>query len=153
MKPSSISGCALRPLFFMCRSLACLCTAIKPPSVTLQHKFLLLRVPWVTFDFSASSSRIPAGGLLMVMQSFAGETLQERRDRAALPVVPWTGREHVPGRLCCVSTTWAAETRALCRLPSSPSVVSLAWVGPALFRCLWFLQAFVFFWKEKQFLG
>ncbi|KFR17545.1 Translocase of inner mitochondrial membrane domain-containing protein 1, partial [Opisthocomus hoazin] len=44
-------------------------------------KLLLLCVPWVTCDLSASSSRIPAGGLLMVMQKLAGETLQEMRDR------------------------------------------------------------------------
>lgn len=44
-------------------------------------KLLLLCVPWVTGDFSASSFRIPAGGLLMAMYGLAGETLQEKRSR------------------------------------------------------------------------
>lgn len=44
-------------------------------------KLLLLCVPWVTCDFSASSSRIPAGALLMIMQKVAGETFQEKRNR------------------------------------------------------------------------
>uniref|UniRef100_A0A8C0ES73 Uncharacterized protein n=1 Tax=Bubo bubo TaxID=30461 RepID=A0A8C0ES73_BUBBB len=44
-------------------------------------KLLLLRVPWVTCDSSASSSRIPAGGLLIIMQKVTGETLQEKRNR------------------------------------------------------------------------
>lgn len=44
-------------------------------------KLLLLCVPWVTGDFSASCFRVPAGGLLMAMYGLAGETLQEKRSR------------------------------------------------------------------------
>lgn len=44
-------------------------------------KLLLLCLCWVTCDFPVFSSRIPAGGFLMVMQNFAGETLDERRNR------------------------------------------------------------------------
>lgn len=35
----------------------------------------------MTDDFSASSSRIPAGGLVVAMYGLAGETLQEKRNR------------------------------------------------------------------------
>lgn len=40
-----------------------------------------MHVPWVTFDFSPSFSRIPAGGLIIFIQNLAGETLQEKRNR------------------------------------------------------------------------
>uniref|UniRef100_A0A8C4TWG2 Uncharacterized protein n=1 Tax=Falco tinnunculus TaxID=100819 RepID=A0A8C4TWG2_FALTI len=60
-------------------------------------KFLLLSVPWVTCDFSASSSRIPAGAFLMVLQKFAGETLQERRNRERTALLRSNRRRH-PGR-------------------------------------------------------
>uniref|UniRef100_A0A803YRX1 Uncharacterized protein n=1 Tax=Meleagris gallopavo TaxID=9103 RepID=A0A803YRX1_MELGA len=42
---------------------------------------LLLNVLWVTCDFSSTFSRIPAGGLIMIAQKLAGETLQEKRNR------------------------------------------------------------------------
>lgn len=44
-------------------------------------KSLLLCVPWVTGGSSASSVRVPAGGLLIAMYGLAGETLQEKRRR------------------------------------------------------------------------